>query len=216
MWWAPLLGLSLGAAAAGVLYVFGHLLRAGELLGAVLAIGSLALLTRGMHLDGLADLADGLASGRPPAAALEVMKRSDLGPIGAVTLVFVLLIQIAALTRAQEESRAYLALLTAGLASRLALTWICRRGVPSARTEGLGAQVAGTVHPLSAVAFGVAAAAFALWLGVIFVIALLAGLGSAELICRLAIRRIGGITGDVLGAAAEVAFTACLLATALR
>lgn len=216
MWWAPLLGLSLGATAAGVLYVFGHLLRAGELLAAVLAIGSLALLTRGMHLDGLADLADGLASRRPADAAIDVMKRSDLGPNGAVTLIFVLLIQVAALTRAQEESRAYLALLTAGLASRLALTWICRRGVPSARPEGLGAQVAGTVHPLLAVALGIAAAAFTLWLGVVFVIGLVAGLVSAELMCRLAIRRLGGITGDVLGAATEVAFTACLLATALR
>ena len=105
MHWAPVLGLGFGAAAAGVLYVFGHLLRAGDPLGAVLAIGLLALLTRGMHLDGLADLADGLASGRPADAALEVMKRSDLGPIGAATLVFVLLIQVTGLTQAQAIGR---------------------------------------------------------------------------------------------------------------
>jgi adenosylcobinamide-GDP ribazoletransferase len=215
MYWAPLLGLGLGATAAGVLYAFGHLLRAGELLGAVLAIGWLALLTSGMHLDGLADLADGLASRRPADAALAVMKRSDLGPIGAVTLVFVLLIQVAALTRAQAVGRAYAALLAAGLTSRLALTWICRRGVPAARAEGLGARVAGSVHPLLVVALSIAAAAFTLWLGVIFVIALVAGLAAAELMGRLAIRRLGGIPGDVLGAAAEVAFTACLLVTAL-
>jgi adenosylcobinamide-GDP ribazoletransferase len=216
MYWAPLLGLALGASAAGLLYVLGHLLRADELLGAVLTLGWLAVLTRGFHLDGLADLADGLGSRRPAGAALDVMKRSDLGPIGAVTLIFVLLIQVAALTGAQVDGRACSALLTAGLTSRLALTWICRRGVPSARTEGLGARVAGIVHPRLAAALTIVAAAFVLPLGGIFLIALLAGLASGELTSRLAIRRLGGITGDVLGAAAEVAFTTCLVVTALR
>jgi adenosylcobinamide-GDP ribazoletransferase len=216
MYWAPLLGLALGATAAGVLYVFGHLLRADALLSAVLAIGWLALLTRGFHLDGLADLADGLGSRRPAGAALDVMKRSDLGPIGAVALIFVLLLQVAALTGEQADGRASSALLTAGLTSRQALTWICRRGVPSARTEGLGAQVAGIVHPWLAAALSIAGAAFTLWLGWIFLIALLAGLASGELVCRLAIRRLGGITGDVLGAAAEVSFTTSLVVAALR
>ena len=216
MLWAPFVGLGLGAAGAGVLDLFAHLLRAGPLLASVLAIGSLALLTRGLHLDGLADLADGFGSGRPPTAALEIMKRSDVGPFGVMTLVLVLLAQVAALAQAQVAGRGVAAMLTAGLGSRLALSWACRRGVPAARADGLGAQVAGTVPPLAAAALTAAALAFAAWLGVIFLIALAAGLAGAELLTRLALRRLGGITGDVLGAIAEIAFAASLLVPALR
>jgi adenosylcobinamide-GDP ribazoletransferase len=216
MIWAPFVGLGLGAVGAGVLQLFGHLLRAGPLLGSVLVIGGLALLTRGLHLDGLADLADGLGSGRPAAAALDIMKRSDLGPFGAMTLVLILLIQVTALARADLAGRGYAALLVAGLGSRLAFTWACRRGVPAARGAGLGARVAGTVHPLAAAALTAAALGFAAWLGVIFIISLAAGLAAAELLTRLAVRRLGGITGDVLGAAAEIALAVSLLVAALR
>ena len=59
MAWAPVIGLVLGAIAAAVLYVFGHLLHTGSLVAAVLAVGSLAVLSRGLHLDGLAALVGG-------------------------------------------------------------------------------------------------------------------------------------------------------------
>ena len=101
MAWAPAVGLALGAAAAAVLVCADHLLRAGPLLAAVLAIATLTLLTRGLHLDGLADLADGLGSGKPAAQALEIMKRSDIGPFGVAALVLTLFAQIAALAQAQ-------------------------------------------------------------------------------------------------------------------
>lgn len=216
MIWAPFVGLGLGAAGAGVLDLFTHLLRAGPLLGSVLAVAGLALLTRGLHLDGLADLADGLGSRHPPAAALEIMKRSDVGPFGVMALVLILLTQVAALAQAQVAGRGVAALLAAGLGSRLALPWACRRGVPAARAGGLGAQVAGTVPPLVAAGLTAAALGFAAWLGVIFIIALAVGLAAAWLLTWLAVRRLGGITGDVLGAAVEVAFAATLLVAALR
>ena len=66
-------------------------------------MAALALLTRGLHLDGLADLADGLGSGQPAATALDIMRRSDIGPFGTVTLVLVLLTQVAALAHAEAE-----------------------------------------------------------------------------------------------------------------
>src|SRR6185312_13964793 len=70
MSWAPVIGLLLGAAAAAVLWILSHYAHAGPLLAAVISVAVLALLTRGLHLDGLADLADGLGSGQPAGAAL--------------------------------------------------------------------------------------------------------------------------------------------------
>ncbi|HJY04492.1 MAG TPA: adenosylcobinamide-GDP ribazoletransferase, partial [Streptosporangiaceae bacterium] len=71
------MGLLLGSVAAAVLVVADHPLGAGPLTAAGLAVAALALLTRGLHLDGLADLADGLGSGQPAARALDIMHRSD-------------------------------------------------------------------------------------------------------------------------------------------
>lgn len=142
MYWAPFLGVALGAAAAGVLIgcAAGH---SGPLLAAVLAIAVLAVLTRGLHLDGLADFADGIGSRKPASGALEIMRRSDIGPFGVVTLVLTLLIQVSALARAEQLSRGPLAIASAVVAARLAIMLACRFGVPSARPDGLGAVVAG-------------------------------------------------------------------------
>ena len=82
MAWAPAVGLLLGVIASAVLLLADHPLGAGPLTASGLAVASLALLTRGLHLDGLADLADGLASGKAAPAALDIMRRSDIGPLG--------------------------------------------------------------------------------------------------------------------------------------
>ncbi|MYV44817.1 adenosylcobinamide-GDP ribazoletransferase, partial [Streptomyces sp. SID2888] len=119
----------------------------GPLLAAVCATAVPAVLTRGLHLDGLADTADGLGSGKPAAQALRIMKQSDIGPFGVITLVLVLLAQVAALAHAYEGSwaRGALAAVVSATAARLALTLAARTGVPAARPEGLGAAVAGVV-----------------------------------------------------------------------
>ncbi|TMR07973.1 adenosylcobinamide-GDP ribazoletransferase [Nonomuraea turkmeniaca] len=278
---APLVGLTLGAVAGLPLG-----LPAPALLGAALAIGLLAVLTRGLHLDGLADLADGLGSGKPADQALDIMKKSDIGPFGVMALVFTLLVQVAALAEA-----GFAALVTACVAGRLALTWACRASVPAARTDGLGATVAGTVRPsapwlvtlaalLASAAFGLSAdcrvwdggpaalarEAAAWYAGsdardlppglrygdaAIYVepieideppalggmasssslppgkaglglpaflalpLGLLTGLAAALLLLRRTTRRLGGITGDVLGALVETATAATLVACAL-
>jgi adenosylcobinamide-GDP ribazoletransferase len=214
MAWAPAVGVLLGAAAAAVLEIAARWGRTGPLLAAVLAVVALALLTRGLHLDGLADLADGLGSRRPADQVLAIMKRSDIGPFGVVTLVLTLAVDVAALAQAQALGRGAPAVIAAAAAGRLSLTWACRRGVPAARGTGLGALVAGTVHPavpvvLTAAALGAAAAA-----GLIVVIAVAAGLAAALALTTLCVRRLGGITGDVLGALVEVSTAVCLLVTA--
>jgi len=213
LYWAPLVGLALGAAAAGVLVAcrVGH---TGPLLASILAIAVLAVLTRGLHLDGLADFADGLGSRQPAEQALEIMKRSDVGPFGVVTLVLALLIQVAALARADQIGRGPLAIVAAAVAARLAVLVSCRRGVPAARPGGLGSLVAGSVHPVAAGAVTLAAVGGAIALGWIYAAALVAGLAASAVVTALAVRRLGGVTGDVLGAIAEVTAAVCLLVTA--
>ncbi|MDL4819844.1 adenosylcobinamide-GDP ribazoletransferase [Actinomadura opuntiae] len=216
---APLVGLITGGAAALVL-LLGDALDLSGLLAAAVAVGATAVLTRALHLDGLADLADGLGSGRPAADALTIMKRSDIGPFGVVTLLLVLLIQVAALASAPHAA---VAALIAAVTGRLALPWACRAGVPAARPGGLGALVAGTVPMPGAlaataavlVAAGAAGAASGGLGGVLHALAaVVVGLGAALLMLRHAVRRLGGVTGDVLGALVEIAATAALLTLA--
>jgi adenosylcobinamide-GDP ribazoletransferase len=219
MTWAPLVGVLVGGAAALVLYAGGRI-GFGSGLSAALAVAVMAALTRGLHLDGLADLADGLGGGRTAATALTIMKKPDIGPFGVMTLVLTLLIQVAALA-----GLPVVAVIVAAVTGRLAVTWACRDGVPAARTDGLGALVAGTVRPAHA-AYATAAVVVAsalaglavggVRLAVLWPLAVAAGLAVAALVLRTAERRLGGITGDVLGALVEVVATTVLLVAAVH
>ncbi|WP_242677315.1 adenosylcobinamide-GDP ribazoletransferase [Streptomonospora litoralis] len=217
---APLVGAVLGAAAAAVL-VAAALLGLPGFLAAALAVGTLALLTRGLHLDGLADLADGLGSGKPAAQALEIMRRSDIGPFGVITLVLTLVIQTAALGAVADASLAAgaAALVTATASGRLAITWACTPRVPSARPEGLGAFVAGTVPHWGAAVATAAVLLFAAaaglahggWFAPACAAAAAAGPAAAAPLLARAVHRTGGITGDTLGALSETAATTALV-----
>ncbi|MGW2523078.1 adenosylcobinamide-GDP ribazoletransferase [Streptomyces sp. NPDC001617] len=221
---APVVGLVVGGCSAGLglLLLF---LGAGALLAAVASVAVPAVLTRGLHLDGLADTADGLGSGKPAEEALRIMKQSDIGPFGVITLVFVLLAQVAALARMYGDSwaRGAAAALVSAVAARLALTLAARAGVPAARPEGLGAAVAGVVPVGGAlgvtVAFTVPCAALGPLLGsyghIRAVAAIALALAGAELLLRHCTRRFGGITGDVFGGLAETAATVALLVLSL-
>ncbi|MFD6185749.1 adenosylcobinamide-GDP ribazoletransferase [Streptomyces goshikiensis] len=221
---APLAGLAVGllAAAAGALLLVAG---GGPLLAAAVTVAVPAALTRGLHLDGLADTADGLGSARPAEDALRIMKQSDVGPFGVVTLLLVLLIQVAALADVYADSwvRGALAAVLAAVTARLAMTLASRDGVPAARPEGLGAAVAGVVPRRSAAVVTAltltAATAAALPLGLPAAartaVALCAALLAAELLLRRCVRRFDGVTGDVFGALAEVAGTTALVVLAL-
>ncbi len=151
---APLVGLLLGALAAGVLLGL-RAVTDDDLLPAVAAVAVLAALTRGLHLDGLADTADGLASYLPPERAREVMKASDVGALGMATVVLSLALQAAALAAA--GGRGGVAVLLAAGAGRVAVTAACTPATPAAAPTGLGALVAGTVRPVVALAVALAA-----------------------------------------------------------
>ncbi|MEU4521631.1 adenosylcobinamide-GDP ribazoletransferase [Amycolatopsis sp. NPDC024027] len=207
---APLAALPL-AVAAGVIVWAGSATGLPALATAALALGAVALGSRGLHLDGLADTADGLGASYDRAKALDVMRRGDSGPTGVATLVLVLLVQVGALTAANPVTAA------AGvLVGRCTLSMACARGVPTARPDGLGATVAGSVPRAAAVAVGVAAAGLAVllpglpwWRGPLAVSLAYAVAGALLWRCT---KRLGGITGDVLGAGVEAAVAAALVA----
>lgn len=215
---APLVGVVLGLLAAGVVFTLRVLVGdgAGPLLPAVGGVATLALLTRGLHLDGLADLADGLGASRDPERSLAVMKRPEVGAFGLSATVLVLLGQVAALSTAVAGHRGTVSVVLAATAGRLAAALACAAGTPAARPGGLGALVAGTLTRGRAAALTVAVAAFAAAAGgldihggnlgesVHALVALAAGLAAGWLLRRYAVRRLGGITGDVLGAVVEL------------
>jgi len=222
--WLPAVGLLLGGAGAGLLLsvTTGGPSGPRRLLGAVLAVALLAAATGGLHLDGLADTADGLGSRRPAQQALEIMRRSDVGPMGVASLVLVLLIQVASLAAVPRTSLAAAALVLAAVTGRVAV--VLATGYPAARPGGFGALVAGRTtgrdRVLSVVLLGCAVAVAGLlaggWpLAVRGLGCALAGLLAGGLLQVVAWRRLGGMTGDVFGAIVEVSTAAVLVACAL-
>jgi adenosylcobinamide-GDP ribazoletransferase len=224
---APLVGALLAAVLVPVALAVERSTSGPPLLAAALVIALSALLTRGLHLDGLADLADGLGSYRSPEQARAVMRAPDVGALGLAAVVLVLLVQVAALTACLSAGRGGTALLAALVTGRVAVAAACRVGVPAASSTGLGALVAGTVPtwapPVLAVAAALlGAAALAVEQGdagprlALPAAAVAVALALAALLQRHAVRRLGGITGDVLGALVEVSTTAVLVVLALE
>jgi adenosylcobinamide-GDP ribazoletransferase len=217
LYWAPLVGTGLGAVAVGVLAAL-PALGTPPLLTGLAVVAMLAGLTRGMHLDGLADTADGLGCYGGPQRALAVMRDGSTGPFAVIALVLVLTTQAVALGTLAETGR-LVAVLLAVTAGRVAFSWCARTGVPSARPEGLGALVAGSQPPAVPVAWsavllagGLAAVPGRPWQG-----ALAIGLAAlvAVVISAHTQRRFGGVTGDVLGATSELTTTVGLAICAL-
>lgn len=216
---APIAVLPLAVLVAGVA-ALGHWLPPG--VTAALLVGALALGTRGLHLDGLADTADGLAASYDRERALTIMRKGDTGPAGMAAVVLVLAGQITAAAAVLAHPGGWLLAGGAVCASRLALWAACSRWLPSARTAGLGATVAGVLPgPTSLLAPVLAGATLAgacavtgrsWWLGPLAAAVAAIAVGSVLLRCR---RRLGGITGDVLGAAVETAFAGLLVGLAV-
>jgi adenosylcobinamide-GDP ribazoletransferase len=215
---APLATIPLAAAAAAAGWVATLLALPAAVVG-LLVVAALALGTRALHLDGLADTADGLGSGWDPERALTVMKRGDVGPMGVVALLVVLGLQAAGFAVLVVDLTGAA---TAGLLiciSRAALVLVCRRGVRAARPTGLGVVMAGTVAPgVAAVVWLLVLVATGLatdpaWVG--SVTAALAGLVVLALV-RHCVRRFGGVTGDVMGAAVELTLTILVLGAVVR
>jgi adenosylcobinamide-GDP ribazoletransferase len=223
--WFPLVGLFVGLVGAVAIKLVRSWYQTWsvQLLPAILALALAALLTRGMHLDGLADVADGLGASREPERSLAVMRDPALGAFGVMTLVFVVLLQAACLERCIVSHRGTLSVTLAMTTGRVAMMLACREGVKPATESGLGALLIGKVRllPAAAVALAVAVAG-ALGgkfdidggrdrLAVHAVLAFVAALLVAEGLRLWISRRLNGITGDVLGLINEAATLVVLL-----
>lgn len=235
---APAVGVLLGGIAAGVVAVAQLVQPDAELLAAVLGVLVVAGLSGALHLDGLADFADALGSRRDRETMLRIMKQSDIGPFGVVAIVGVLLVDVAALTACVQAGFGWQSILIATVASRLTLPWSCRRTVPAARPDGLGAMVAATVRPITAALATLVVLAAALVLAwftaplspstsapvvdhhdVLLLVgtaaAILLAVATSFITTRRARTALGGTTGDVLGATLELALPITLLTLAL-
>ncbi|MGW4366940.1 adenosylcobinamide-GDP ribazoletransferase [Nocardia takedensis] len=215
---APLVGVLLGGAAASLARLADGAGASPAITG-LLVVAACALLTRGMHLDGLADTADGLGSYGPPERAREIMKSGSAGPFGVAAIVLVLGLQAAAFA-ALAEHRQWFALGATVATGRVVVVLACRRGVSAAPGTGFGALVAGTQPVLLGAGWAltaVAAAVFATpdrpWLGPLTVVA--AVVVTVALV-RHTVRRFGGLTGDVLGAAVEISVAITAVGCALH
>jgi len=226
----PAVGLVCGATATALAHG-AHALGAGAMLSGVVGVGAVLALTRGMHVDALADTADGLGSYAGPDRALEIMRSGSVGPMGAAVLVLVLLAEVAALG-ALVDSGAWLAPVAAFVLSRCLPVVLLRRGVPAASTTGFGAMVAGSQSrvavAMTAVLCAVAGAGLAgagpadggwpadrWWAPVVGAAAGLLAYAATAGFGRHVVLRFGGVNGDVLGAAIEAGTAAALVAAVL-
>ena len=214
-WAWPIVGAVLGGLAAVVVVMASGI---GLPSGVAAAFGLIvpAVLTGALHEDGLADTADGFFGGQSPERRLEIMKDSHIGSFGTLALVLVTLVRWSALSALCASGHATVALIIAGAASRVPMV-VLMAALPSARATGLSHLVGRPTLQSASIAAGlgllvslVLSVSASLWL-----VPVLGAL--TALIGVLALRRIGGQTGDVLGASQQLADAACLavLAAAL-
>ncbi|MGD8528487.1 MAG: adenosylcobinamide-GDP ribazoletransferase [Methyloceanibacter sp.] len=214
-WTLPIAGLAVGLIGGLVLYLalgFG----VPPFSAATLAVAATALTTGCLHEDGLADTADGFGGGREPERVREILRDSRIGTYGVIALIISFLLRIGALASlaAVGVGPAVFALVAAHVGGRAALP-VMMRVVPRAREDGLSATAGRPSAGVTAgaLAIGLVVAVACLGLGATLTATAL-GTVCLIVLARMAIRKIGGQTGDVLGAAEQVTEILILLTAA--
>ncbi|QOZ53990.1 adenosylcobinamide-GDP ribazoletransferase [Bradyrhizobium sp. CCBAU 53338] len=212
-WALPVAGLLVGLA-GGASHALASRLGLAPGMAALLALATTALITGALHEDGLADTADGLGGGRTRERKLEIMRDSRIGSYGVCALILSFGLRWSALAAIGNPWAVMLAMCAAHAAARAGLPAFMSL-VPPARRDGLAASAGSPPGRSVATAFAIGTLALALALGpakalVGLVLLSLAGL----ILARLAIRQIGGQTGDILGAFEQIGEILILLVAA--
>jgi len=208
-WAYPLVGLVLsvlaGLVAQGALW-----LGISSALAAGLALVSLVVTTGAMHEDGLSDAADGLWGGWDKARRLEIMKDSRIGAYGVIALVLGLGLRWQGLIVAMDHGVFWPALIVTAMLSRAMMVPLMA-GLPHARDNGLSHSVGRPETATAGIAVAIAAAAAFLLLGWIGLVLMGVAFGIALACAQIAKTKIGGQTGDILGATQQVTEIALLI-----
>jgi adenosylcobinamide-GDP ribazoletransferase len=209
--WFPLVGALLGTWAAAW-YLAASLVLPG-LPAAVLATAALVVVTGALHEDGLADAADAWGGGSSREETLRILRDPHHGTYGVIALVLATGLRVAGLA-ALPVSAALVALVGIHALSRAAMVALLL-STPAARPDGLARMFGARVRRRPAIVSVLATAAIGTaFLGVAFGPAMAVALIVSVAVRQAALRRVGGITGDVLGAAQQLVETAVLLVLA--
>jgi adenosylcobinamide-GDP ribazoletransferase len=196
----------------GAAFWIAHLINLPPLACALIALAATMLTTGALHEDGLADCADGFGGGRDAQSKLRIMRDHQIGAYGALALIVSVGLRAAALSGLSGE-QAIWALIGVHALARGLLPWV--GALPPARNDGLGLAYAGPGTGIVLQAALVGAIVSLIALGpVAGIVALAAGAFGVWLVRTIALRQIGGFTGDVYGAAEQAAETLALLAVA--
>lgn len=211
-WAFPVIGAVIGLI-GGVAFAVADAAGLPGSAAAVIALAASALASGALHEDGLADLVDGFGGGRDAEAKRRIMRDSRIGSYGVLALVLAVGLKAACLA-ALDADTAVLAMIATHAVSRGVVPGLAR-ALPFAAGDGLGrtAGKPGRTGALWAVGIALAVALFVLPAGIGLAAAIAAVLAAA-LVGALALRQIGGLTGDVLGAAEQIAEVAALAAIA--
>ncbi|WP_413874682.1 adenosylcobinamide-GDP ribazoletransferase [Albidovulum sp.] len=202
-WAWPIVGLVVGGISA-LVCLLALALGLPPAMAAILALAAAVLVTGGMHEDGLADLADGFGGGRTRERKLEIMRDSRIGSYGVIALVLALGFRATAIVALIGGGGSVFTLAALAAGSRAVLPAAIAL-MPAARGDGLGRAAAG-IDPVPARAAAAIGFLCLMPLGIGTAVVTAAAIAFAALVvARLAMRQIGGQTGDVLGAMQHLA-----------
>lgn len=212
-WAFPVAGLAVGLA-GGIVLLAAQALGLPPVMGAVLALGAMVLATGGLHEDGLADSADGLGGGRDVDHKLAIMRDSRIGSYGVIALVLALGLRVSGLMAVAGRADMVLCVVAVAMASRAAMPFVLAL-LPPARADGLGHMAAEGGEGYTPALAGLAIACLPLLALGNAGLVLLVVMVLASVFCGwLALRLIGGQTGDILGATQQAAELAAWVALA--
>lgn len=210
VWAFPLVGALLGLLSSGVA-MLALTTGIGSDIAAALTLGFLVVVTGAMHEDGLADTADGLWGGWTRERRLEIMKDSAIGAYGVIAIVLSLIVRWKAISVLIAAGVILPALILTAMAARAPMG-VAMAYMPHARRGGLSANVGTSPRPAAWLGVAIAVVAALTFGGVFGLLAIACAAILAFVFARVAIGKIGGQTGDILGAMQQISEVTILIA----